>query len=66
MKSILCRIGLHWPMRGHSYAFTDVVEGCGVYDAVCPCGREWLVNATAFPTFKVERKPTPSSDGGDK
>jgi len=35
--------------------FIDVVSGKMVYEAVCPCGRSWMVDSIhGFPTFKVE------------
>ena len=34
--------------------FTDVVSGHTVFDAVCPCGKHWMIDSWyGFPTFKV-------------
>lgn len=47
-----CKIGLHWPMRLVEYFFTDIVVGKPVYQALCPCGRAWMVGSR-YPFFKV-------------
>lgn len=53
---LLCRIGIHW-MSGHASLFVDKVSGETVYNATCPCGKEWMVD-TPFPLAfsKIERK----------
>lgn len=54
-KPLLCRIGLHWPMRGHEPDFQDVVSGEIVCLAACPCGKVWMVAGfTRLPLFKME------------
>jgi hypothetical protein len=54
---ILCKVGLHWPMAGHVFFFTDRVEGIPIYDCHCPCGRTWMVaNKQRYPRYKVETK----------
>jgi hypothetical protein len=41
-------------MKNGEHLFTDIVSGYPVYEAVCPCGRYWMVDVThGFPTFKV-------------
>ena len=41
----LCCIGIHGPLRGHEYRFTDVVSGLMVFRARCPCGQVWLTDS---------------------
>ena len=55
-KKILCSIGIHRPLSGHSYNFIDKVSGKTVYNATCPCGKKWMVDSPfMFTGFKVER-----------
>lgn len=41
----LCKHGIHRPLSGHQYHFTDTVSGKAVYIAKCPCGKEYLVDS---------------------
>lgn len=34
MKTILCKLNIHRPLKGHVYNFTDKVSGKIVYDAI--------------------------------
>jgi len=55
MKLLLCKLGLHWKMKIVESLFTDIVSGHTVFDAVCPCGKHWMVDEIhGFPFFKVE------------
>ena len=57
MFKFLCRLGIHKPLTGHTYHFTDTVSGKSVYIAKCPCGREWLTDSPfSFFGFKIARK----------
>lgn len=42
LAKLLCRWGIHRPMKEICYVFTDVVNGGGVYEYRCACGREWM------------------------
>jgi hypothetical protein len=54
---VLCRLGVHRPLSGHSHLFVDSVSGKTVFGARCPCGRRWMVDSLyGFLGFKVERK----------
>lgn len=53
---LLCRIGIHW-MGEHASLFVDIVSGETVFNAICPCGKEWIVDTLfPLPMFKIERK----------
>ena len=54
---LLCRIGLHWPLKGHTFEFTDWVSGKAVNMTTCPCGRKWMTDTmSSYPFFKVEHE----------
>ncbi len=42
---LLCWLGVHRPLRGHTQSFVDCVSGNDVYDAECSCGRTWMVDS---------------------
>jgi len=42
---ILCRLGIHRPLKDHRHNFIDVVSGKTVYNAECPCGLTWMVDS---------------------
>lgn len=42
MYKLLCRIGIHKPIKGFTFSFTDVISGKPVYRGRCACGRQWL------------------------
>ena len=44
-KHWLCRLGIHRPLTGHHFHFTDTVSGRAVWKAQCPCGVEWMVDS---------------------
>lgn len=55
-KPLLCKIGLHWKMKIRHYLFTDKVSRKEVFEAVCPCGRIWMIeDIFGLPIFKVEK-----------
>lgn len=43
--NILCRIGIHRPLKIGSYLFTDHVSGDTVREAVCSCGKNWMTTS---------------------
>lgn len=50
--SILCKIGLHWPLHRKKKAFTDRVSHKPVYLTQCNCGKYWLAEGR-YKFFKV-------------
>ncbi len=53
--NVLCKIGLHWPIKKLGHSFTDRVSTRSVWEGGCPCGKRWLCDSKhAFPAFKVE------------
>ena len=55
-SNLLCAIGIHRPLKGHTHNFIDKVSGQTVYNAECPCGKKWMVDSPfSFGGFKVER-----------
>lgn len=66
--NILCRIGLHRPLRRHRHNFIDRVSGQTVYDAKCSCGKEFMVDSPfGWFGFKVEKgnaQPQRGQEGG--
>ena len=55
LGKLLCVLGIHRPLTGHTSYFVDVVSGKTVYKAVCPCGKEFMVDSLGpFGGFKVE------------
>jgi hypothetical protein len=42
---MLCKIGIHRPLIGHSHNFIDKVSGKTVYDVKCPCGKRWMTDS---------------------
>ena len=70
--NMLCKIGVHRPLRNYSYNFTDQVSGLPVYDAECPCGKKWMTDGHMWWGFKVEKQshnkriqPTPNDGAAD-
>lgn len=58
MKSILCRLGLHYPInyKNSKILFDNAVTGNPVLVGRCPCGKEWMVEMDKnFPGFKLEK-----------
>lgn len=54
-EHFLCKIGLHWKMKIKHCLFIDRVSNEEVFEAVCPCGRCWMItNIFGLPIFKVE------------
>lgn len=43
---VLCKIGLHRPLKIRSCLFIDVVSGKEVFESYCPCGKRWLTDST--------------------
>ncbi len=51
---LFCQLGLHWRMKLIQSLFIDVVSGQTVFEAVCPCGKHWMIDSVfGFPFFKV-------------
>lgn len=56
-KKLLCYIGIHRPLSGHSRSFVDYVTGRTVYAAKCPCGKSWMVDSRLpMQGFKVKNE----------
>jgi len=56
-KSLLCKLGIHRPLFGHIFEFTDVVSHKPVYSVTCPCGKRFLTDSTSkWFGFKVSTK----------
>ena len=54
MKLLFCNLGLHWRMEIIESLFRDIVSGKTVFHAVCPCGKDWMVDSVhGYPFFKV-------------
>lgn len=52
--NILCKLGIHRPLKNHRYAFTDKVTDLSVYHAECDCGKKWFVDSPlGYFGFKV-------------
>ena len=57
MKTILCKLNIHRPLKGHVYNFTDKVSGKIVYDAICPCKKVFMVDSIyGWLGFKVKKE----------
>lgn len=52
----LCKLGIHRPLRKHSFNFIEKVTDLSIYDAECPCGKKWMTNSPLGWGFKVEKK----------
>jgi hypothetical protein len=51
----LCKIGIHRPLSDHHHDFIDQVSGKTVFNAVCSCGKKWMVDSLfGWFGFKVE------------
>lgn len=54
---LLCRLGVHRPLRGHSFLFHDIVSGKRVFAARCPCEIRWLTDSLfGFFGFRIKTK----------
>ena len=42
--NLLCRIGIHRPLKIKSSNFTDTVSGKTVFNAECSCKKKWLTD----------------------
>jgi len=42
--NLLCKIGIHRPLRIKSSSFTDAVSGATVFNAECSCKKQWLTD----------------------
>lgn len=43
--NILCKLGIHRPLKIGRYLFTDRVVGKMVRVAECPCGKKWMTDS---------------------
>lgn len=59
---LMCRWGIHRPMKEICYSFTDVVNGVHVFECRCSCGREWLAQPGAL-SFRVEKRASKRKRG---
>ncbi len=44
MKNLLCIFGIHRPLKVMDAYFKDEVTGKMVFEAVCPCGKKFVIN----------------------
>jgi len=55
MKNILCKLGIHRPLKRHKPYFHDHIGQLEVYRAQCPCGKGWMIGGKKrWFGFKVE------------
>jgi hypothetical protein len=45
MKKLLCKIGIHRPLKRQQSMFRDIVSGKIVFLSKCPCGKEWMTDS---------------------
>lgn len=45
MKTLLCKIGIHRPLKIGSINFVDIINNKAVRNAKCSCGKEWLTDS---------------------
>ena len=43
--NVLCKLGIHRPLKIGSLLFIDKVDGSDVREAVCPCGLKWMTTS---------------------
>jgi len=56
MKNLLCKLGIHRPLKIKDCNFVDIVSGKEVFNASCSCGKTWLTDSVfGWFGFKVER-----------
>lgn len=53
---LLCKLGIHRPLRQHAYYFKDIVSRKQIYTATCSCNKKWMVDSKSpwfgFKTLK--------------
>ena len=42
---LLCYLGIHRPLKNHSYYCIDMISRKQKYKAICPCGKQWLTDS---------------------
>ena len=52
-KPMLCRIGIHRPLKAFAYEFWDKVANKEIYQAWCPCGRRYLTDGGAWFGYRM-------------
>lgn len=53
---ILCKIGIHRPLKILNSLFTDTVTGKTVRTSKCSCGKEWMTDGGKWFGFKILRE----------
>jgi hypothetical protein len=54
---ILCKLGIHRPLKIGELRFVDIVSGKDVRYATCPCGKKWLTDSVfGWLGTKIEKK----------
>lgn len=56
-KTLLCKLGIHRPLKVGYGLFTDIVTGNTVREATCPCGKKWMTDSVfGWFGFKTKRE----------
>lgn len=56
MFKILCKLGIHRPLKKIQCLFIDKVSGKEVWLCTCPCGKKWMNDSLCgWGGLKVER-----------
>lgn len=51
---VLCNLGIHRPLKGHTLAFIDRINGDSIYRVTCPCGKKHLTDSPfSFPILAM-------------
>ena len=57
MRKLLCKLGIHRPLKILNCDFIDRVSGKEVFNATCPCGKKWLTDSVfGWFGFKTKRR----------
>jgi hypothetical protein len=56
IRLLLCRVGIHRPLTIKDCAFIDQVSHKEVFNAICHCGKRWMVDSPfGWFGFKIEK-----------
>jgi hypothetical protein len=53
MRQILCRLGIHRPLKLIKFKYVDPSTGELVFISKCPCGQHWLNAGYKWFGFKI-------------
>lgn len=59
---MLCKLGVHRPLKIGMTLFVDKVSHKDVREAFCPCGIRWMVDSTS-PWFGFKMTAKPETNG---